>query len=516
MSESYLWQLQEDYYAEQSLNAWERVPFYTTNRMNFVAYNAELINAFMLDYADCFDYDEPLYILELGGGSGCFAYRFLNELLSSKGDFDKLKNLQLRYVLSDFAQSNISAHIKNPRLQSLIESGVLDVSVFRPDQTTSLSLEISGQKVTSGQMRNPLIVLANYLFDTIKHDAFRVDSGRLEEVKFSLSRDHEVDSVSEQLTIQNVKMSESYHEIALPYYKDGHLDSILEYYKDNLKDASIIFPIGAFRSIANLCALSNDRLFLIANDKGFAQLDSRQIVGLRTQSFAEHGAFSFDVNFDAIARYLNNRGGSALIDSGDHSSLGFLVGTTMNCSYPLTSHLFRHSTQKLDQCNASYNIEEVLFAGCEAGKEFDRPALTVFKSIVQCSNYDPFIFDGAFARLFERLLPELENLDAEREREFKLLVRRVANNIFNVANSYEDLVAILEFCMQAGFYQECLDIATQSMTCLGTVRQSYDFAALACEHLERKKDAYNYFKQALDLVPDHVWAKEGMERNSVS
>jgi len=538
LSESLLWTLQEEYYASQSLNAWERVPFYSTSRMMFVGAIAELVNSFLLDCIDEFDPQSPIYILELGSGSGCFAYRFVNHLKELMVDFERLKKLNVRYILSDFTKVNIDAHLNNLRLKPFFDSGELDVGVYSPENDTAIRLEVSGAELERGALKNPLLVIANYLFDTIKHDAFRVVDGSLQETKFALFRevsrqsdsDSDRDGSGSRLsesdndqdgsgarrtnpTIQEIRMSEVYSDLELPYYRDPHLDSILHFYRSELSDSSVIFPIGAMRSIANLSHLAADKLALFVSDKGFASLESKQVLGLRTQEFAEHGAFSFDVNFDALQRYVENRGGNALIESGDHSSLGFMFATTWKPTCELTRHFFRQYIQKRDICNASYNLEEFTFVGCEKGQNFVRPYLTNFISIVQSSNFDPFIFDGAFARLFENLVPELTEMDLEQEYEVADLVGRTFRNVFNVANDYFDLAAIFEFCVCWQKYEFCLTLAKQANASLGVSRKAFDYAAIASEHLNRREDAYEYFRQALALEPEHDWAREGMERN---
>lgn len=517
LSESMLWKLQEEYYAEESLQAWVNVPFYSTSRMMFVGANAELVNSFLLDYSTKLDYEHPVYILEVGGGSGCFAYRFVNELQELMSFFPQFEKLRVCYILSDFAQSNIDAHLKNPRLKPMIDAGLLELAIYRPDISTSIHLEVSDQTLTSEQIKNPLLVVANYFFDTIKHDAFRAVEGKLLETKFSVHRANSDAASDLKPRLRDLKMVESYHEIEFPYYDDPALDSILHHYQGNLKEASVIFPIGAMDSLKNLTELAGNKLVVIAHDKGFASLDSKQIVGLRTQEFAAHdGALSFDVNFDSLSRYFHNSGGFALVDSGDHSSLCSMFATSFNMPLPISAHYFRQNIQKRDVCNSSYNLEEVTFAGLnDKTVSFARPHLTLFISIVQASNFDPFIFDGALARLFYRLMPELSTMDAEQEREVKDLINRTAKNIFNVVNEYFDLAAVLEFFTVWGKHDECLRLANELTEALGPTRKAYDYAALSCEHLNRKSDAFNYFRMAFEMDPTHDWAKEGMERNKV-
>ncbi len=429
-------------------------------------------------------------------------------------DFDQLKHLKIKYILSDFARANVDAHLKNPRLKALFDSGMLDISVFRPDTADEISLELSGCVLKKGDFKNPLIVLANYFFDTIKHDAFRVVNGNLQEAKYFLYCEEPTADSGELPTFDELRMSERCYACNLPYYNKPAIDSILDYYRKNLRDSSVIFPIGAMNTVEKLAEIADGKLAVFASDKGFASLQSKQVLGLREQEFARHGAISFDVNFDALQRFFQNVGGHALIDSGDHSSLGFLVGSTWKSNSQLMHHFFRQYIQTRDVCNSSYNLEEFTFAGCEKGEHFVRPYLTNFIAIVQSSNFDPFIFDGAFARLFERLVPELAEMDTEQELEVMELVERTFNNVFNVGNEYFDLAAILEFCMCWQQYQVCLKLALQAHDSLGPSRKFFDYAALACEHLGRKREAHEYFRQSLLLEPNHDWAREGMERNS--
>ena len=124
-----------------------------------------------------------------------------------------------KYVITDFSHANFGFWMNHPRLQELFALGIVDFAVFdaeagpgeiggqrRPgkegdpadDSSASgsssaesvgvggdegpgvglwgsgcLRLELSGEELRPGDLDNPVIVVANYVFDSLKQDAFR-------------------------------------------------------------------------------------------------------------------------------------------------------------------------------------------------------------------------------------------------------------------------------------------------------------------------------------------------------
>ncbi len=105
------------------------------------------------------DPTHPIYILELGAGSGRFAYHFLKKLW----DFfpqSTLRHLTIKYVLSDFSESNLRYWRTHPFLQLYFQHGILDIAHFDAQHDLPLHLHLANQTHTT--LKNPLIILANY------------------------------------------------------------------------------------------------------------------------------------------------------------------------------------------------------------------------------------------------------------------------------------------------------------------------------------------------------------------
>src|SRR5690242_8320545 len=82
LSRSMVWRLQRTFYGDQGIEAWSRsnVPQGITTSPNIAHAYAEIVGGFFADYQRQLDPSEPIYIVELGAGSGRFAYRFLKAL----------------------------------------------------------------------------------------------------------------------------------------------------------------------------------------------------------------------------------------------------------------------------------------------------------------------------------------------------------------------------------------------------------------------------------------------------
>ncbi|CAM9573016.1 unnamed protein product, partial [Ectocarpus fasciculatus] len=114
------------------------------------------------------DPTEPLYIIELGTGSGKFSFFMLKALLEMKEvcDFPVEKMV---YVMTDFTESNFKFWAEHPVLKPFLDSGQLDMAIFDAVNDTTIKLSRSGVLLGPGTCVNPICVVANYLFDTLCH-----------------------------------------------------------------------------------------------------------------------------------------------------------------------------------------------------------------------------------------------------------------------------------------------------------------------------------------------------------
>jgi methylase of polypeptide subunit release factors len=152
VSESLVVRQTEEFYQQSGIAAWKNVPFYPTSNPFVARTYVELLLAFLLDYEPWLKRDEPVYFLELGAGTGAFAFYCLKELQAqmNKNFFSELQGLDLRYVMTDFAEKNVAFWESHEKFRPFTETGLLDFAVHRSDAEDGIVLRRSGRSLRPG------------------------------------------------------------------------------------------------------------------------------------------------------------------------------------------------------------------------------------------------------------------------------------------------------------------------------------------------------------------------------
>jgi|MDSY01.1.fsa_nt_gb hypothetical protein len=419
-----------------------RVVVYVKNQSNsFIgkAY-AKVLMGYIRDMTSKLDRTQPLYIIELGTGSGKFSYYMLKALveMSSTVDFPIEK---ICYVMTDFTESNFNYWEEHPQLKPFFETGQLESAIFDAVRDTTITLSHSGVVLSPGSVVNPICIVANYLFDTLCHDIFQVTpapagSGRQGTLKEGLisvgsKRAEEKDPLEPEI-IKRLDNRFRYDEIGDDYYNgeddDGvHFERILHWYRDyfgcadesdgkplDRSGASILLPIGALRALRRLTRFASGRCLVVSGDKG--NNNPEQFRGLIDPHIAVHGSFSVMVNYHAIGAYFTSRGGFALHNPQEEASLKVstfvLTGDDEAAAQkdPASAHLSAWTGDQIEEHNqrraklfphlgeAFYdNIEQFgpndFFVMQKAMKEDSpTPSLKSIVALLKLSDHDPDVF----------------------------------------------------------------------------------------------------------------------------
>ncbi|HET9314915.1 MAG TPA: hypothetical protein VFQ51_04960, partial [Vicinamibacteria bacterium] len=316
LSESLIWTLQRSFYARAGLAAWKpkAVPFYITSNAFTARAYARTVAGFLRDLAAAgrIERSAPVYLVELAAGSGQFAYLFLRRLLELQGNVPALGGLDLRYVMTDFAESNVEAWQEHERLAPLRDRGRLDFALFDLERDRELPLRHAGTTLAAGSAVNPMVLLANYAFDSTTQDAFQVTDGVLHErLARVLSTQLEPD-LDEPGVLERIQVRYDLAPVAAHRYDDPRLLALLEGYRRGHREASFLLPVGAFKCVRTFEAISGGRLLLLTGDKAVTRDD--EVEHAKDPTFYVHagGAFSFLANLHALSRYFADAGGTAL------------------------------------------------------------------------------------------------------------------------------------------------------------------------------------------------------------
>jgi len=275
--ESHLWKLMMSFYDRKGPDSWSQgiVPHFITCNTFIGRSYAKVLHGFI---QDCLapnakmplDTNEPLYIIELGAGSGKFSFFMLKALeeLQAISEFPLRK---IVYVMTDFTEANFKFWRSQPSLAPYFDRGLLDAAIFDAVEDTQITLWRSGTVLSTNSVKNPICIVANYLFDTLYHDIFQVQDGVLKEGLISVGSKAESEpDPLEPSIIQRLENHYKYNVIDADYYKEeggdeATLRRVLGWYQSYFSKeshptgASLLIPIGTLRALRRLGNFSNGR-----------------------------------------------------------------------------------------------------------------------------------------------------------------------------------------------------------------------------------------------------------------
>lgn len=395
LSESCLWPMQRRFFDQQGVRAFQTatVPHYVTNNPALATAYAEFVLGVLRDHRAT-PSEEPLHIVELGAGSGRFAFLFLRslrELLAGAG----IPERAVRYVMTDFTPSNLEFWGQHPALRPFCESALLDLALFDAARDGELVLQRSGATLARGGLQLPLVVLANYVLDGLPQDAFSVRDGRLYECLITLTdAPQELSGGHDEAPF--AALTSSYQERPAPaaVYPEEAFNRVLADYAAAPGDAALLFPIAGLRCLQRLGALSCAGLVVLCADKGEADPAHARRIG--QGGIVTHGSFSLSVDFHAIAAVFRAQGGDALHTSYRQPSLSINVflcglpeGRTRETRLAFTRAVDQGRAQDLFVLGQSLSHEALDFAGLVA--------------LLRLSRWDPHVLQVCLPYLWARL-----------------------------------------------------------------------------------------------------------------
>ena len=324
LSRSSIWRFMRAFYDRRGLTAWTEstVPSQISNHAGLAFTYAKLAAAWLDDLrtADAVTLGQTVYALELGAGTGRLGYGFLRHYEHARR---ALGLPRICYVLSDFTETNVEAHRKNPALRQLAADGLVDFCVFDASKPRVPILLEARKGLMELVDKSALLVVANYLFDSLPHDFFKVDKQVLQDGLVSLSsKDGHEPEYKFREQIEDVKLHFAYARADRPRYNEPLLDRLLDFYRD-FDHASFLFPAMGLCCIDSLRAMSKGRMLLLTGDKAVTHIE--ELMGDKEPFVAHHGSFSVTANYHVLSLYAEMQKGRALLPPPRDGSLTYCV-----------------------------------------------------------------------------------------------------------------------------------------------------------------------------------------------
>lgn len=508
LSQSILWTLQRNFFAKQGIQAWSQsiVPQYITSNPFIANIYTKIVLNFLHDCQNKAKIDrtlsstlsnpcDPIYIIELGAGSGRFAYYFLKRFLATI-QHSALKDISFKYIMTDFAERTLDYWQAHSHLQPFVEKNYLDFAYFDADQCQEIVLRKSGVILNTETINKPLVVLANYFFDSIPQDAFYIRDGQYYEWLITLlSPQNEVD-LSDPDLLNRVIVDFSFELINNNYYDVPELDVLLDAYSKQLIETVIPFPITALKCLQYFRQLSQDRLLVLSGDRGFTQEEALE--GLLKPEIRVHGSFSMMVNYHALGKYVINQGGLALHPKCGHANLNisaFIFGNAPN-DWEETQRAYANTIEQFGP-DDFFTLKE----GVE--KSHDTHSVPQLLAFLKLSGWDPITFLECFPILLN-LIDTITELDRQKIYQATQLVWY---NYFPIGEPHDLAFSLGVLLFGLKYYTEALEFYKLSIQFCGSDVSTLVNMSHCYFNLRQLEAALLYINQALELEPTLELAK---------
>ncbi len=512
MSDSCLWTHEKNYFHENGLEAWvNKTPFLISSNCIAAQNVAKMVFYFIYDLLakHGFKTEAPIYILELGAGHARFSFHFLAYFFDLIDRFN-LKQLDIKYIVSDISDKNIAFWQTHPRFKKYADLGVIDFAKYYVAEDNKLHLIRANKTLDKSDCVNPVIAIANYLFCDTASDNFKIQGGELLEgvftTKTTLSNMHE----QRIKDLKKLSVNVNYRRTTPDYYDIEVFNTLLKTYQQNLNDTTFLFPITLLKTIEELIELSEQRLFFIVGDKGFTK--ESQLANAKHPIISIHERdFSTMVNFDAAAKLIKLHGGSSYIsDFNESFSTALFLSFDDIQAYPnlkLSYDEFSYFYSGGDH----YNLTHATFLQNKEVYTDDKSfKLHEIISLIKCSHYDPDMINLFKDKIFQviQFFKDKDKLHILKHHQLHQMLKRTLDNYYfmpgNVMYCFE--IAIMFYRLEE--YSLALETLFTQLTYTPDNIDAFFNIGICFLDLKEYARAIEYFKKVVAEKPDYPKAQK--------
>ncbi|WP_025679392.1 SAM-dependent methyltransferase [Paenibacillus massiliensis] len=494
-SEAPIWNIQRKYYEDEGTKAWnnDQVPQYITSNPMIAASYAEMIFGFLQDRANKGYSSEPVVIVELGAGAGRLAFHVLSELCQLR-DYAGITLPSFRYIMTDLAINNVLAWREHPAFQSFIKEGLLDFAQFDAVHDTVLNLVVSGTTIREADVKQPLIIIANYFFDSIPQELIYVGDGRIYEADVFVEYPEQQASLKPSDLLNQISLR--YEHRRAPEYEQETFPyrDVIAVYQEQLEDSHILFPVAGLNCLERLNRLSQAGFLLLTADKGDHLLDNWKFA--EPPELILHGSFSLTANYHAIQHVFEQRGAMALFPPHHYKNLN--VGCILNVDTPLdyfnTRLAYRRSIIR-------FGPDEFFSLKMGIDRNLDNMGLQQILSFWRLGGYDVEFF----IQSTKRISSLLQDADDGEKQDILSGIQLMWSSHYVMEQRYDLALDAGLLLFESDMYEEAkrfleISIDQEQGEIVSTV---FYCLAICCFELELDEDALGYLRKLIELEPDH-------------
>jgi tetratricopeptide (TPR) repeat protein len=501
VEKSVIWQLLQDFYARRGPEVWAdgSVPQGSTSNACIADAYATIVLDWLRDLGPQPADKRPL-ILEIGGGSGRFAWQFMQRL-TKRHWLPEDDELAFTYLLTDAAESNLQAWQAEPRFASLKQQGLMDFGRMLVNDDPQIHC-VGGLLTLADLQHRPVVIIANYLFDSIPNDLYRVRDGKLQKVLMSLSSEDPAMAAGKPETFETVKPSFKGVDMAQADTGLPLLDSIVNSYRAYDTNMAIPVPRLAFQFLQHFV----DRpapLLLLASD--LAYTDPRSFPN--SPPFLFNTYFSQFTNFHAFAELFRHHGGGAQFQRSPDPSFTAAAFWTSGRGACLPFKGLRAAVRSQLAEFAPYHAIELMDLLEESSTAATYSQLFAW---LRFARMDPQVAQTCLPMFIENYHRSDEGLDKRMLRDAYMeayeqyLPNRMADRF-----DYE----LAQLLLALRFDSDAIQLLEGSLADLGRSPERLYVYALGLLRLERKEDAKRALLEALEQRGDFAAAQQVLDEH---
>jgi hypothetical protein len=544
LSKSFLWDLETQYYERTGVDAWSSgdVPFTLASAPRVASVFAQLVTGFVQDcqagHLGPFDPSQPVYVLEIGAGTGRLAYYFLEAL-----DPVLIAPVRVVYVLSDRVESNLRFWSAHPKLRALIDAGRADVALYSAGSSEGLHLVHADVDLEPGRIANPMAATASYLFDVLPQDLYCAAPAGLEEELVEVLGETEFTDPTSAEFFEHLYFA-AHHVPAQPSRYGERVGAVLEEMGRRRAGSGsrFLFPSAAIATIDGLRTLSGDRLLFVVGEReemrllpgtaGSSDLPPEATVSATAAELAatppdaaaagpnaempgsrafyhpslfcgmglHGGSISLPVDFDVIEEATKQCGAALLrspIPASGFTIVGVLAGEVERAS------LVR---ERYASCVVDLAPDDLLLAARTA-LSFEELALDNLLALLRVTRYDPI----ALAQVSEKLAATFPPRPEERDETVRVL-ERISELDFSIANKGDVPYAVATLLGRAAEFSLAIEHFVRARETYGPRSQGYQAEAMCHFGLGQIEEGVAALEASLELDPSFAPARALLER----
>jgi tetratricopeptide (TPR) repeat protein len=500
LSRSMVWRLQRTFYADQGVAAWSRsrVPQSVTTSPNIAGAYARVALGFLRDLHAQLDPDQPVYFVELGAGSGRFGFRMLKALTALLREQPEIHQ-RFVYVMTDASPSVLEFWRDNPRLRPFVESRRLDFAHFDVLEPAPLRLLTSGTTLDDGAANNPIILIANYIFDSVPQDAVTIKDGKLFPGLITLSASTpRLDLVAADSKVRiSINFSTDTSPMDLAAEPDPVLQELLRGYAQRLDDTTLLVPRAAISCIRFFRELAEQRLLCLVGDFGDAHED--ELANHGAPGFGASGGLWLSVNFHLLGEYTRRMGGTARHPRGRHLSLNVSILISGLPAADGVSHTELAYADTIDL----HGPDELAVISRALSERLPDLELDVILALLRATGWDPDYLSRCVPALLEALPSAPNRLRAE-----MLAGIGQAWDLYYPIGEPDDVpfgVGVLLYALER--YPEALEFFERSLHDFGEDPRTTLNLAMTNYRLNRRAESLRWLDRTLELDRDNELAQ---------